>query len=452
MDAQETPGTRRAGRLRMAVDRLRFEIAFRDSRAIGGFAKYCARRVLDLARRHLHRSRPQHADASDASLAPRPRLFPPARQVANGTALDHRIHNPIGWRRDVDQRVASLGPLDRLPSGALSRYALKSADRHIIALCHHLEDMRHFHASPAERAGALVRLSATGVPVHVLDDDAQIEALLGADLYRLVKTDIAGADTCAREMHSIRSRRAALRGHAADACARTMPSVSIILPTRRPNFLLRAAANIAKQDYPRLELVLALHGDGFREDEIGRAVATAACPVEIVRIAAEQSFVYLLNAATAAAGGDLVTKMDDDDLYDAHHIWDLALAHEYAAAHLVGKGLECVHLAARDLTVALDGGAPESYSPHLAGGTLMLARDDLRAIGGWQGDIPYEDRILIDNIARAGGRVYQTHGKGYLLMRHGDRHNWDVGDEYFLRRATEIHSGFRPSVAGIEEA
>ena len=378
-------------------------------------------------------------------------------------AFDIRVHNPVGWRRDVEKRVASLGPLGRLPPGALARYALKSTDIHLIGHCHHLEDVRCYHDGPAERAGALVRLVATGVPVHVLDDDPQLEALLDRDLYRLLKKDIGLADALARETHSIRLRRLALRRHSTEVRMRQLcraagkeppplPSVSVLLPTRRPGFLLRAVANVAKQDYPRLELVLALHGDGFGEDEVARAVALADIPVEIVRAEAEYPFTDLLNAANAAASGDLVTKMDDDDVYDAHHVWDLALAHEYAAAHLVGKGMDFVYLAARDQTLALDGRIVESYSPHLAGGTLTMSRDDLRVIGGWQGAPPYEDRILIDNVARAGGRVYLTHGTGYLLVRHGQRHSWDVGDEYFVARAEQIHDGFRPAVAGIDAA
>ena len=514
MNERKTPPL--TARLRMAFDLLRFEMAFRGApRAVVLLVERVARRVLSDLRLQWRRIRPRN-DETATRLPPRTPLALPVRPIACGKgaaaifpadggtrhatpvcparvidivvsdlpgqrtasqpavvladhprlavpAFDPRAHNPVGWRRNVGLRVASLGPLDRLPPGALARHALKSTDLHLARRCHHVEDVRSFHDGAAERAGALVRLAATGVPVHVLDDDPQLEALLGPDLYRLVKTGIGEADEWQRETHSIRSRRAALRGHTALARMRQLcqaagleppplPSISVLLPTRRPDFLFRAVANVAGQDYPRLELVLALHGDGFADVEVARAVAPLAGPVEIVRAEAERPFTGLLNAATAAANGDLVTKMDDDDLYDPHHVWDLALAHEYAAAHLVGKGLEFVYLARRDQTLALRRDAAESDSPHLAGGTLMISRDDLRAIGGWQGMAPYEDRILIDNVARAGGRVYQTHGTGYLLVRHGQRHSWEVPDGYFDAKAEEIHNGFRPSVAGIDEA
>lgn len=378
-------------------------------------------------------------------------------------AFDSRAHNPIGWRRDVDCGVACLGPRDRLPPGAAADRIAKSTDLRLIRDCHHVEDVGAFHASPSMRAAELARLAATGAPVRVLDDDPQLEALLGSGFYRLMKADIGCADATARELHSIRLRRTALQRHATDARLRQicraarqapppLPSVSILLATRRPGFLARAVASVARQNYPRLELILALHGGGFAEDDIARAVAPLAAPVEVVRLAQERPFAEVLNAATDRASGDLVTKMDDDDLYDAHHVWDLVLAHDYSAAHLVGKGAEVAYLARRDQTVERRWDGTETYAAHVAGGTLCMSRSDLEAVGGWQGTPPYVDSTLLGSVAREGGRIYRTHGNGYLLIRHGRRHSWNAADEEFIASADAVvHSGFRPSVAGLDD-
>ena len=387
-------------------------------------------------------------------LSEHPRLAVPA--------FDSRIHNPIGWRRHADGGVGCLGPRDQLPPGAAAHRTLKSTDLDLIRDCHHVEDVGGFHAGPVERAAALARLAATGAPVHVLDDDPQLEALLGSGLYQLMKTDVAYADATARELHSVRLRRAALQRHATDARLRLLcraaqveppqlPGVSILLATRRPDFLPHAVAGVARQSYPRLELILALHGGGFAEDDVARAVAPLAAPVEVLRLAGERPFAEVLNAATDMAAGDLVTKMDDDDLYDAHHVWDLVLAHEYSAAHLVGKNADVVYLARRDQTVECRGSGCETYAAHVAGGTLLLSRSDLKAVGGWQGVTPYVDRTLIDGVAREGGRIYRTHSNGYVLVRHGRRHSWNAADEDFIAGADAVHSGFRPSVAGLDE-
>ena len=83
--------------------------------------------------------------------------------------------------------------------------------------------------------------------------------------------------------------------------------------------------------------------------------------------------------------GDLLTKMDDDDLYAAHHIWDLVLARQYSGAQLVAKAVETVYLTRTNTTVQQFLGGAETYRwPHLAGGAMMIARGDLERVGGWR--------------------------------------------------------------------
>ena len=376
-------------------------------------------------------------------------------------AFDPRMHNPIGWRRRVENRVAALGPPHQLPRGIDAQFVLNEKNLHLIRHCHHVEDTESYHTNVTDRAGTLVRLAARGTPIHVADADPQLEPMLGTPLLDLLTTEIRDADATTRELHSIRMRRLALKNHTfghrfRQICGIVMedppmiPSVSILLATNRPKFLKWAIANVKKQNYPRLELILALHGDHFNHPTIEHRIAPLSCPVEVVRINGDHLFPVVLNAATAAANGELVTKMDDDDLYDEHHVWDLVLAHEYSGAHLVGKGAEIVYLQRLDQTIERYRNQPETYSRNVAGGTLLIARDHLDAIGGWQGVPPKVDWTLIDNVIRAGGLVYRTHGTGYVLIRHGQRHSWNATDGYFLKGATVVHDGWCPEVAGIE--
>ena len=387
-------------------------------------------------------------------LAANPKLAVPA--------FDPRVHNPIGWRRRAEMRIAALGPLDQLPPGIDAQYVLNDNNLHLIRHCHHIEDTASYHANAVERAGRIARLAAMGSPIHVADSDPQLESMLGTQLYDLMTTEIGDADSTTRELHSIRMRRAALKDHSINHRLRqicgtvlkdppVVPTVSVLLATNRPKFLEFGIANVHKQNYPRLELVLVLHGDHFDPPRVEHAITPLACAVEVVRAGAEQEFPAVLNMATTAANGELITKMDDDDLYDEHHVWDLVLAHEYSGAHLIGKGAEIVYLQRRDQTVERYRNHAESYSRSIAGGTLLIARDHLDAIGGWQG-VPYEDRTLIDNVIRSGGLVYRTHGTGYVLIRHGQGHRWIAGDDFFLDGAAAVHRGWRPEIAGIERS
>ena len=107
-------------------------------------------------------------------------------------AFDPTLCNPVGWVREVERRVAALGPRHLLPPGVKAHRAVTAADRNALAHCHHVEDVRAFHASPAERAGTLVRLAAYGVPVHLADRDPALEELLGSELHGLMAAGPAG--------------------------------------------------------------------------------------------------------------------------------------------------------------------------------------------------------------------------------------------------------------------
>ena len=383
-----------------------------------------------------------------AVLAERPALAVPA--------FDPAVHNPVGWRRTVDRRVAALGPRARLPPGAPRTTRIAAdADRRRLLGFHHLEDVAAFHADVAARAGALVRLAATGLPVHVADRDPELAALLGAGLYASMTEPVRGATADEREWRSIALRRAALRDHALGARARQVaaaagaepppwPKVSVLLATCRPQLLGWAVANVARQSYPNVDLVLALHGAGFVDVDAG--LGGLGCAVEVVRIGADRDLGSVLNAATARASGELLAKMDDDDYYAADHLWDLVLAHGYSGAHLVGKGAETVYLGDRDATLRRQPGMAETYMADVAGGTLLIARRDLAGLGGWPAVPLGEDSGLIANLLAAGGIVYRTHGAGFVLIRHGAGNTWPVDGAYFAATATARRRGWRPGL------
>ena len=383
-------------------------------------------------------------------LAERPRLAVPA--------FDPAIHNPIGWRRTVEDRMATLGPTHLLPAGPMRVREVSAHDSGRLRASHHLMDVAAFHSGPAGRAGLLVRLAATGLPVRVVDCDAHLAACLGPELQALMSEELAPSDADARESLSVRMRRVALRDHSLHSRARqvceaglvdppTLPKVSILMATMRPALLRWAIANLARQNYPNLELVLALHGEGF--GDIGAALAELRCPVKVLRLDRSRCLGSVLNAAADAAGGVLLTKMDDDDLYGSDHLWDLVLAHRYSRAHLVGKGIEHVYLCDQDRTVKLQAGRAETYSHILAGGTLLIARHDLARFGGWPRVPRGVDTLLIRTILGAGGRVYRTHGAGYKMIRHGSGHTWEEPNAYFQRPGSTTYTGWRPDIASV---
>ena len=382
-------------------------------------------------------------------------------------AFDLLTVNPIRWVREPKHGAAALGPPAMLPPGSSARRRVDRSDRRALSQIHHLEDAACFHSGPVERAGALAALAGMGVVVHLADQDPELESLLGAELYgAMADSAVLDASLDRREAISIAMRREALRSHSLPARARQIISaglpglplladVSILAPTKRPRMVPQVLAAAASQTYPRLELVLALHGAGFdrgaRADIEARA-GDLPFPVRILAAGEELNLGEVLELASEAAEGTLLTKLDDDDLYSPEHVWDLVLARQYSKAELAAKGAEFVYLAGSDLTLHRFCGkgeaAPKVVS--VAGGTLLISRRDLEAAGGWRRAPRGVDTALIEDVRRAGGSVYRTHGFGYVLVRHGSGHTWESEDGYFLRQAESVREGWDPGFAGLD--
>ena len=392
-------------------------------------------------------------DAPVAALEALPHLAVPA--------FDPALDNPVGWVREVECRSATLGPGQLLPAGIRADRQVSATDREGLRHCHHLVDVAAFHACATRRAGALARIAAWGVPVCLFEPAPALESLLGGELYRLMVAGAVSEDKRERERLSIAMRRAALRAHslrararqvcaAAGAEAPKLPLVSVLLATRRPGFLASALAGVARQSYARVELVLALHGPGFTAALVEGALAGFKRPVKLLRLDASLPLGQVLQAAATEARGSLLAKMDDDDLYGPEHLWDLVLAHEYSGATLVGKFPATVYLRGLDRTVRRRAVPGETWSRSVNGGTMLLRRADLVRAGGWRAAPRHVDQALIEDVVRVGGTVYRTHDAGYLLVRHGDRHTWEIDEARFLADAETVQPGLQPQLAGID--
>ena len=374
--------------------------------------------------------------------------------LASVPAFDVNAANPIGWKLAHDP-----------PSDSTSQSPASRPKKNEMRRAHHVTDWTQGD-EPALRAGELADAAAAGAVVRLTSESAELEACLGSELYGLMSdaARIESADSHEREALSIAMRRAALRDHSMGARIRqaltaagaepgSLPLVSVFAPTRRPDHLSALIGAVAAQTYPHIELVLGLHGDGFEPASVEAQLSRLQFPSRTVAIAAELSLGEVLNTMLAAAGGDMVAKFDDDDLYGPHHLWDLVLAAEYSGAAMVGKVSEYVYLAGADRTIRRFVGLGERFidpeRSSVAGGAVVVRRDTLDEIGGWRPMRMGSDKALTQDIAASGGKVYRTHGNGYLLVRHGEGHTWDVEESYFLDQAHETRDGCDLQFAGL---
>ena len=447
------------------------EIAVSGRSAAAVFAA-SARVAAPTGDRHVDLLLVDSAAASEAAAAGLPPESEPRVAVLDRMspglrvqAFDAEAVNPVGWSAACEPEAPTLRSV--LPgSRPVPSHLLLGDKLEQLRAVHHLEDEARFHDGVPQRAATLAALAAAGVLVHVADRDAELETCLGGDLHALMISErVVVADAHEREQLSIAMRRSALRDHSLRSRARQvlgsvgldppLPEVSILAPTRRPERLGALLDAVGAQTYPRLELVLALHGEGFAGDaELATRLAMLGHPVEVVRVDGGQPLGAVLRAAASAAGGTLLTKMDDDDHYAREHTWDLVLAHEYSGAQLVGKSAEYAYLQGRDQTVrdSFRQSFSERYVPFpvVSGGVLIVSSHDLEAAGGWRRVPRHVDNALAQDIVAVGGRIYWTHGAGYVRVRHGDEHTWTVDDSHFLGRASEVRDGCNRAFAGFD--
>ncbi len=264
----------------------------------------------------------------------------------------------------------------------------------------------------------------------------------GSSLAELVR-DADVATPLDRARHSVRLRRAARRWS-------EVPSISVVMATKRPWALPAAMEQMSGQVDVDVEISLGLHGAAWDDWSDERIRDLTPWPVRVTRVPEAASLGTVLNEATSNATSSIVTKWDDDDWYGRGHLADVVDALDYAGATLVGKAAEFVYLESSDVLIRRDADRSERFSTRLAGGTFTISRDDLRRVGGWPDVRRHVDLALLESIRRAGGTTYRTHGFDYILMRRpseGADHTWAADDAYFLSIASDRWTGLRTDLA-----
>jgi hypothetical protein len=275
--------------------------------------------------------------------------------------------------------------------------------------------------------------AAAGVPLFSLGAAPAWAAPLGDELLRRLDVQAEDlADPLQRELHSVRQRRAALAARHRETNG-SLPTVTAMICTCRPEFVGSALDAMKRQHYPNLEVVLLLHGIGRDQPEVRKALDETDLSVTVRQVSADTVFGDALNLGVEAASGEYVTKIDDDDWYGPNHVGDLVNAIAYSEADVVGSFTEFVHLEHLDLTIYRPAGGGEKYTKFVAGGTITAKRQTLRDLGGFPPVPKGIDVGLFERVKQADGRIYRNHGMEYVLSRRMIGHTWDVEVGYFLK-------------------
>ena len=212
------------------------------------------------------------------------------------------------------------------------------------------------------------------------------------------------------------------------------PTVSAMVSTNRPHQLRHVAAQMARQQDVDLEVLILTHG--FQPDREQKAVVESLLP-EVQWVTADETaqLGQCYNILSQNAQGQVVAKIDDDDLYGPFYLFDQLAAMDYAGADVVGKGAHYLYLAGLDATVLRFPEAEHRYRDFVSGPTIV-ARRDLVLQQPFPNLRRGEDTGFLRGARDAGATIYSADRFGFIQMRAGHSdHTWQISQEDVLATA-----------------
>lgn len=208
------------------------------------------------------------------------------------------------------------------------------------------------------------------------------------------------------------------------------PKVSAVVSTIRPHQIDHILATVSSQLNVDTELILVTHGFSIDHDEFSlKASEAKLTKYKILELSSELSLGDCLNAAVAEANGDVITKMDDDDLYGENYLFDQVAALRYSGASIVGKQAHFMYLADSDATL-LRFAEREHRFTNLVMGPTMLGYATTFKNTPFASRSRGEDTQFLRDVIEAGGTVYSSDRFNFMQMRSGDgkAHTWGLSD------------------------
>jgi glycosyltransferase involved in cell wall biosynthesis len=222
--------------------------------------------------------------------------------------------------------------------------------------------------------------------------------------------------------------------------------VSAIVPTRRPEQLDHVLRTLGQQTHRELQVVLLTHGWEPPRDVESRARGAGLERVVVLPADAGLTLGACLNLGVEAADGELIAKMDDDNLYVPHYLTDLVRALDFSAAEVAGKWAHHVHLEASGANLLRFEEHEHRYTNLVQGGTLLLRRDLAARLRF--ADLPRRvDTTFLEMVRADGGRIYSADRFNFVSVRRADpaAHTWTISDAELLTRSSRLRAHGDPT-------
>lgn len=210
-----------------------------------------------------------------------------------------------------------------------------------------------------------------------------------------------------------------------------VPLVSIICSTNKENQVEHVIEQVAQQNYPNIELLLAGHGVALDPALADIARDKGVSRIEILQLDSDCTLGLCLNELVKKSSGKIVAKFDDDDFYLPNYLRDQVNILRVMDADLVGKASIYFHLSSNNALVKRWAHREHTWYSFVAGATLVGWRDTFVAV-------PFPDRSrgedsgFLKELEAKGMHVYSADSFNYLAIRRGSGHTWNISDTDIL--------------------
>lgn len=220
----------------------------------------------------------------------------------------------------------------------------------------------------------------------------------------------------------------------------SVPEVSVVSSTNRPEKIEHLLRQVAKQKNVRLECHVMLHGVEIDLENI-EGILPAEVPLHVYQGSALSTLGENLNFLSKKAQFEYIAKFDDDDLYGANYLRDQVDALNYSGADVVGKRTSYIYLEGRDIFALRNPEEEHCFTDFVAGPTLVWRRDVTETVN-FPRKNRGEDSSFLYDVTRNGMRIFSSDRFNFVQMRSSvQTHTWDIDDFELLASSKVIAVG-----------
>lgn len=314
--------------------------------------------------------------------------------------------------------------------------------------------------SPSMLARRIFEITACGTPVVTMPTPATSRFLPEGTLAEVERKDqavhvlralVANPDLRARMTflaqreiwaeHTYRARvDSVLRAVGLGQHVCPQPTVAPLVSTIRPSNLAGVLETLAAQCGVQQRPVILTHG--FEVDSYTRSWARElGLEVEWMSADLADRLGRNYNRMLERAEADFIAKMDDDDIYCRHYLFDAVAAADYSRAEVVGKHACFMHLEAEDVTVLRFPDWEHRYTAFVAGPTIVARTEVARQVGFPEATTG-EDSGFLRAVGQAGARIYSASRFGFVQRRAANgAHTWGISSAEVLATGRIVHWG-----------